>query len=218
MDIIAEVLPPHEHYDDLEEDEDLSDEQIEQLLKQAEARLRQQQHSSKHDSRYVPTISAASKLDTSTLPKPYVQTDGLVARVDTHKILDERQRKIADGVIRTVEDPLLVRKKTLEVSNTSLSFSAYAPLPMRKTFPSTFSLDAESWVPSWYSSATCESFIIIVTLTAFSTQYLVTKLRIETRGLTLFITSRPRRLQLVLPGTTCLLPISLLNSHATFSY
>lgn len=115
MAIIGEARPPQDVFHAMEEDEELFEEQIEQLLKQAETRLRQQQHLSKHDSRYLPTIPAAGKLDASTLPKPYVQHDGEVARVDTDKILDERQRKLADGAIRTVEDPLIVRKKTLEV-------------------------------------------------------------------------------------------------------
>lgn len=187
--MISDVHPPGEHFDDMETDEDLSDEQIEQLLKQAETRLCQQQHSLKHDSRYVPAIPSAGKLDISTLPKPYVQTDGEVARVDTQKILDERQRKIADGAIRTVEDPLVVRKKTLEVCRIPLlSIPAHAPLPMRKTFPSTFSLDAEFWVPSWYLSATCESFIIIVTLMASPTpRFTIYISCLVARGLTLFV-------------------------------
>jgi len=138
MDIISDVHPPQEHFDDMETDEDLSDEQIEQLLKQAETRLRQQQYFSKHDSRYVPTIPSAGKLDISTLPQPYVQTDGEVARVDSQKILDERQRKIADGAIRTVEDPLVIRKRTLEVCRTFLSSPAHVPFANEENFPKYF--------------------------------------------------------------------------------
>jgi len=94
------------------ETDDLSEEQIEQLLQQAEARLRA-------ESSVVPfseTSDRLPRLDTSALVKPYVNTKGDVARADSSRLIDEKTRKLAEGV-RMVEDPVVMKRKLLEVRN-----------------------------------------------------------------------------------------------------
>lgn len=136
MELVSEAFPAGVHVDS--EAEDLSDEQIEQLLQQAETRLRQQVARKADSGRYVPVIPRAGKLDVSALPKPYVQTNGEIAQADTHRLLDEKHRRLADGGIRKVEDPVLVKKKALEVRY-HLCLFIHTLLPMRKTFPIFFS-------------------------------------------------------------------------------
>ncbi|KAL1642040.1 dTDP-fucopyranose mutase [Diplodia intermedia] len=106
-------VPTHPVTHGLVEDDELSDEQIEMLLKQAEVRAREKNTSSS----LVQLPSAADyklpRLDTPGLPAPYVQTDGEVARVDPSRLLDDQQRTLANH-IRKVEDPVAVKKKKIE--------------------------------------------------------------------------------------------------------
>ncbi|KAL0262171.1 dTDP-fucopyranose mutase [Diplodia seriata] len=106
-------VPTHPVTHGLVEDDELSDEQIEMLLKQAEVRAREKNTSSS----LVQLPSAADyklpRLDTPGLPAPYVHTDGEVARVDPSRLLDDQQRALANH-IRKVEDPVAVKKKKIE--------------------------------------------------------------------------------------------------------
>jgi hypothetical protein len=98
-------------------EEDLTDEQVEQLLARATARL--QQNAKER------AITAGRqeqgwsfnfpKLDVGKLEKPYLQTRGEVSSVDARKLLDDRDRKLGNGV-RKVEDPVTVKKAMQEVS------------------------------------------------------------------------------------------------------
>ena len=115
MALLAKAMSVVEPLATEQEVEGLSDEQIEQLLQQATVRLREQQ-AIKLESRYTPAIPAASKLMVPTLAKPYVQTTGDIAKADTSRLVDEQHRQLADGAIRKVEDPVLVKQKNLEVS------------------------------------------------------------------------------------------------------
>lgn len=169
MEVLGDMLPLEEHYES--DDEDLSEKQIEQLLKQAETRLLQQ-HSRKHDSRYVPAIPAQGKLDISNLPAPYVQTEGQVARPDSQRLLDEKHRKLANSGIRKVEDPVILKRKNLEVRQTAQQ--GHPHHAYEENFPKLFFLDAESRVPSWCPSALSESFFIHSYSEAFLQQALHT--------------------------------------------
>jgi len=135
MALIAEAMSVVKPFDRDDEVEDLSDEQIEQLLQQATVRLREQQ-ALKLDSRYIPAVPAAGKLMVSTLATPYVQTTGDIAKADTSRLVDEQHRQLADGAIRKVEDPVVIKQKNLEVS---LAASARSiPLANEENFPKVF--------------------------------------------------------------------------------
>ncbi len=100
-------------------DEDLTDEQIDQLLARATARLKDK---SKADSQDVLKLAAEDtytfpKLEPCKLEKPYVtQKDGLAA-VDGPRLVEERQRKQATNGVRKVTDPVAVKRMAIEVSH-----------------------------------------------------------------------------------------------------
>jgi len=97
--------------------DDLSEDQIEQLLQQAEARLRAEHGNNAQQNDKA--LARLPHLDTSAVTKPYVNTKGDVARADTHRLIDGEARKLAEG-IRKIEDPVVMRKKLLEVRSTLL--------------------------------------------------------------------------------------------------
>jgi phage FluMu protein gp41 len=120
-------------------DDELSDEQIEQLLARATARL---QEKSKQKQLIQKTDSHNfnfPKLDAGALEKPYVTTKGDIATVDSSRLLQEKLRRQAEG-IRKVEDPVTSKKALAEVCLTSSFFIA---LSMRKIIPN-FHLEQSS--------------------------------------------------------------------------
>lgn len=117
-------VPTHPVTHGLAHDDELSDEQIEMLLKQAEVRLRDKATSTQP----LPLPTAADfklpRLEAANLPAPYIQTDGDIARLAPARLLDPRQRELANR-IRKVEDPVAVKKKQAEVRSRPLRPIAY---------------------------------------------------------------------------------------------
>ncbi|KAK5014775.1 dTDP-fucopyranose mutase [Cryomyces antarcticus] len=107
--------------DSLPDSEDLSDDQIQELLKQAEARLRQKAANTTLTQRDTLSGFRIPRLDPGTLTQPYVQSKGDIARVNSARLLDETDRKLSNRP-RKVEDPVVVKKKIAErLSHTSLT-------------------------------------------------------------------------------------------------
>ncbi|GME46603.1 rRNA processing protein fcf2 [Neofusicoccum parvum] len=106
-------VPTHPVTHGLADDDELSDEQIEMLLKQAEVRLRDKATSAQQLQLPSATDFKLPRLEAAGLPAPYIQTNGDVARVDPSRLLDAQQRELANH-IRKVEDPVAVRKKQAE--------------------------------------------------------------------------------------------------------
>lgn len=102
--------------------EDMTDEQIEQELLAATARLQakskdtQLQVAKQNESKGI-TIP---KLNTGDLPRPYVSMDGHIATVDASRLVDERYRKLQ---VRTVEDPVVAKKAAEEVCIYTLAYN-----------------------------------------------------------------------------------------------
>lgn len=102
--------------------EDMTDEQIEQELLAATARLQakskdtQLQVAKQNESKGI-TIP---KLNTGDLPLPYVSMDGHIATVDASRLVDERYRKLQ---VRTVEDPVVAKKAAEEVCIYTLAYN-----------------------------------------------------------------------------------------------
>lgn len=111
-------------------EDELSDEQIEQLLAKAAARLQSKAlaQASKDESKHGFNFP---RLDAGELEKPYMTTKGDVTTVDATKMLEDKQRKHADG-IRKVEDPVAAKNAAAEVSHTP---AIYVSSDMRKTIP-----------------------------------------------------------------------------------
>jgi hypothetical protein len=95
---------------------DLTDEQMDALLDRATARLKAKSQSQdlvnldeKEDAYTFP------KLDTGKVEKPYISTTTQnVATADAARLVDDKQRKKADG-IRRVEEPVQNKKLAREV-------------------------------------------------------------------------------------------------------
>lgn len=117
-------VPTHPVTHGLAEDDELSDEQIEMLLKQAEVRAREKDTSSALAQIPSALDIKLPRLNTPGLPAPYVQMNGEVARVDPSRLLDDQQRALANH-IRKVEDPVAVKKRKIEVRHTLPHSTAY---------------------------------------------------------------------------------------------
>ncbi|KAK3075234.1 dTDP-fucopyranose mutase [Teratosphaeriaceae sp. CCFEE 6253] len=100
---------------------DLSDDEIEKLLARATARL-QQKASSQHLSTSAKLDLNFPKLDAGKLERPYITTKGDVASIDAKRLLDEKQRKQANG-FRKVEDPVASKKAALEAKKATAGTS-----------------------------------------------------------------------------------------------
>lgn len=98
-------LPPSD-----DDDEDLTDDQIQALLRDAEVRIRDRNSTSTKDT----SFKGLPKLHADAVEKPYIQNEGDVARIDQSRLLPGDQRKLANR-IRTVEDPIAVKKRAVTV-------------------------------------------------------------------------------------------------------
>lgn len=140
-------------------DEDGTDDQIDELLCRAHARLSGKEYQgtatprrSAHETHdgvalrcLVPAVpdqpimtrsdclSSGLKLNTSSIVRPYVAQDGDVAHADMHRLLDDRERQLSSKV-RRVEDPVSLMKKHNEVRIAGTG--VFLLMPMRKTFHS----------------------------------------------------------------------------------
>ena len=129
----SDVLAHPPLFDD---DEELSDEQIQQLLKDAEARLARSSESDQRGG--VSTQSSGRLIARSRTVTPYasyIQEKDGIATVDPKILISEEQRKLSE-TLRTVETAT-VSKKIVSTLNTLLS-----TLHVRKKY-SNISLDAD---------------------------------------------------------------------------
>ncbi|KAF3483587.1 nucleolus protein required for cell viability [Arthroderma uncinatum] len=105
-----------------DDDADLSEEQIQNLLLEAEERLRKVSGSSgKKDEDGVVSLATGEVDDSSSRPRvpnlnhkqtiqPYVQQSNNIATVDKSRLVSESAKKLA-GTIRTIEQPLVKNKE-----------------------------------------------------------------------------------------------------------
>ncbi|KAK7547047.1 Fcf2 pre-rRNA processing-domain-containing protein [Phyllosticta citricarpa] len=115
MEVTAHTEPTRELDHALpSDDEDLSEDQIQALLKQAEVRLRDKATSAHQLQPFSASAFKLPKLDAGEIASPYLRTNGEVARINSAKLLDSQQRDLANQNIRKVEDPVAVRKKKIE--------------------------------------------------------------------------------------------------------
>ncbi|KAF1851122.1 nucleolus protein-like protein required for cell viability [Cucurbitaria berberidis CBS 394.84] len=101
-------LPAHQPlFDDDDTDEELSDVQVRELLKEAAQRMR-----AKAASQPVTTADAPfklPKLKPGHIAHTHEKMDGNITRLDHSQLVDKKQQALADG-IKKIEDPLQVRK------------------------------------------------------------------------------------------------------------
>ncbi|KNG52569.1 rrna-processing protein fcf2 [Stemphylium lycopersici] len=102
-------LPTHQPLVE-DTDEDLSDEQIRELLNEAAVRMRAKaaQPAAKSEAPFkLPKLTPGHIADT------YEKTDGNITRLDHSKLVDKNQKALANG-IKKIEDPLQIKKQKQE--------------------------------------------------------------------------------------------------------
>ncbi|OAL51283.1 Fcf2-domain-containing protein [Pyrenochaeta sp. DS3sAY3a] len=101
-----ELLPAHQPLFEDDTDEELSDEQIRELLNEAAMRMRAKTASQ-------PVTSDAPfklpKLKPGHIADQYEKTEGNITRLDSSKLIDKEQQTLANG-IKKIDDPLHVQK------------------------------------------------------------------------------------------------------------
>ncbi|KAF2004469.1 Fcf2-domain-containing protein [Amniculicola lignicola CBS 123094] len=93
------------------DDEDLSDEQIQELLREAEQRMRGKQAAALTNPTDAPF--RLPKLKPGHIADNYLKTEGSVTRLDPAKLLDPKARVLAEGV-KKIEDPIQAKKQKQE--------------------------------------------------------------------------------------------------------
>ncbi|KAK6584327.1 hypothetical protein PZA11_002551 [Diplocarpon coronariae] len=93
-------------------DQDLSDEQVKQLLKDAELRLR---HKAKQVRASTPSTleSSLPRIVVENSVQPYIKPTQKGSQVDPSHCVTKQDRKLANG-IRLVEDPIVLQKRVEE--------------------------------------------------------------------------------------------------------
>lgn len=109
-------------------EEDLSDEQMQEMLAQAARRRKENASVALFDKDDKDKASQFNfpKLNTGEMVQPYVSNSGDVATVDRSRLLAEQDRKLSNQ-IRKVEDPVAVKKKMLEVCLQPFLLTAHLP-------------------------------------------------------------------------------------------
>ena len=111
------ALPTHQLAGD-DTDEELSEEQIDELLKQAEINLRARQAALQSTAKDTPF--KLPHLRPGHIADSYVIKDGSRTKLDPSKLIDKEQRALADG-FKKIEDPIAIKKQKKEVCRSLLS-------------------------------------------------------------------------------------------------
>ncbi|CAD6439615.1 11068252-94a7-42a9-ad6d-ea5fa3bdeb1b [Sclerotinia trifoliorum] len=99
-------------------DNDLSDDQIQQLLRDAEERMRNaKQVIISDDSSSKFSLPNLGKSATSAIA-PYIKSTGQTTHVDSSQLVPAKDRKLANSV-RTVEDPIVTKAKALKAKKST---------------------------------------------------------------------------------------------------
>lgn len=142
------AVPAHQPFLEDDTDEDMSDEQVRELLNDAERRLRAEQASK-------PTSDVPfrlPKLNAGPVADTYLRPDG---RIDPTKLVSKKDQALANG-IKKIEDPIQIKKQKLEVSHMSCLFT----FACDDIFP--IFLLKQTRAPFWVPSCIIEGFTLVV--------------------------------------------------------
>jgi hypothetical protein len=148
-----ELLPAHQPLLDEDTDEDLTDEQIRELLNEAAVRMR-----AKAAAQPVAATEAPfklPKLKPGHIADTYEKTDGNITRLDHSKLVDKKQQTLANG-IKKIEDPLQIKKQKKEVR--SLHFVHLYMFACDDNYPKCFA--EQTRAPLWLSSCPTEAPLV----------------------------------------------------------
>lgn len=141
--------------------EDLTDEQMEEMLAQATTRLREKEEAKMFQTE-APQKFTFPKMNAGALEKPYVVVKGHVAEADKSRLIDDKHRQ-SGSLIRKVEDPVTAKKLAAEVRSILYSITPkYVYEEDIPIFPS-----SRVGAPFWCPSAKLRVHLFIVTLRHF---------------------------------------------------
>ncbi|CAO2649372.1 Nn.00g067570.m01.CDS01 [Neocucurbitaria sp. VM-36] len=127
-----ELLPAHQPLLDDSTDEELSNEQVRELLNQAAQRMR-----AKAASQPVTTADAPfklPKLKPGHIADTYERTKGNITRLDHSKLIDRKQQALADG-IKKLEDPIQVKKQKKQEETRATAGAQWFNMPKTELTP-----------------------------------------------------------------------------------
>lgn len=105
-------------------DEELTDEQVRELLAEAAERMRAKAPQPAHDAPFT-----LPKLNPGHIADTYSTTHGAITKLDASKLLPKQDQALANGV-KKIEDPVQLRKQKQEVSH-----DASFPLAVDDNYP-----------------------------------------------------------------------------------
>ena len=142
--------------------EDLTDEQMEEMLAQATTRLREKEEAKMFEAE-APQKFTFPKMNAGAIEKPYVVVKGHVAEADKSRLIDDKHLQ-SGSLIRKVEDPVTAKKLAAEVRYilcfTTPHHVYEEDIP---SFPS-----SRVGAPFWCPSAKLRVHLFIVTLRHFN--------------------------------------------------
>jgi hypothetical protein len=141
------AVPAHHTMSEDETFEELSDQQIEDLLQEAERSLRSEQQTSSADSLFrLPKLNEGHIADIS------LKTQGAITRVDPSKLINKEQMQLKG--IKKIEDPIQVKKDKLAEVCPHYFFPSPA---VADNYPFFFSLK-QIETPCWVYSCIIDGF------------------------------------------------------------
>ena len=141
-----ESLPAHQPLLEDDTDEELSDQQIKELLNEAAERMRAKAALQPSAAPEVPF--KLPKLRPGHIAETYEKTEGNITRLDHSKLIDKKQLALANS-IKKIDDPIADKRKRKEVCATFFS-SPHSRMPVMIIIPNFFLTQtrAPSWTPS----------------------------------------------------------------------
>lgn len=139
-----ELLPTHQPLPEDDTDDELSDQQIKELLNEAAERMRAKVALQPVSAPDVPF--KLPKLRPGHIADTYEKTEGNITRLDHSKLIDKKQLALANG-IKKIDDPIADKRKRVEVRT---MLPSHYPLPVMIIIPNFFLTQtrAPSWTPS----------------------------------------------------------------------
>lgn len=138
-----ELLPAHQPLLEDDTDEELSDQQIKELLNEAAERMRLKAALQPVAAPEVPF--KLPKLRPGHIADTYEKTEGNITRLDHSKLIDKKQLALANG-IKKIDDPVADKRRRKEVR---CNLDPHSP-PVMIIIPNFFLTQtrAPSWTPS----------------------------------------------------------------------
>jgi DNA transposition AAA+ family ATPase len=107
-----ELLPAHSPLLEDDTDEELSDQQVKELLNEAAERMRAK--AALQPAAVADAPFKLPKLRPGHIADTYEKTEGNITRLDHSKLIDKKQLALANG-IKKIDDPIADKRKRKEV-------------------------------------------------------------------------------------------------------